>query len=68
MLEQMVMFLQDTTFDELKDIEQWILVDSVDYFVIEEETAVRVFTFSQFTQEMCDAKQLIGVNRFDKKT
>lgn len=43
-------------------------ISMCEYFVIEEETLIRLLTFVWFTPEECEEHQLVEVNSFDKAT
>lgn len=70
-LQQLVIFLQNGTFEEVVMVASPEVKNSIieyEYFVIEEENSVHMLTFVWYSSEKCGVAQLVEVNIFDKSS
>lgn len=71
--QQLFVYCEDQTFDKIAVIEETAtmhrsIIVQHEYFVVEEETSVRLLTFVWYTPERCNFSQLVEINRFDKSS
>lgn len=64
--QQLIVYVQGGTFDELAQLNFRKQHTHLEYFVIEQETVIRLLTIVGFTKKKCKEAQLVEVNRFDK--
>lgn len=65
---QLMIYIQSGTYDEIASMELRRQIVFHEYFIIEEETTIRLLTFVWYTPTKCKKPQLVEVNKFLKST
>lgn len=64
---QIVITCPDSTFDEIRKLPDSKMLHKA-YFLVEDESSVKLLTFDWFTKVNCTGKQLVVVNEYRKST